>query len=68
MSDLTPFAFDGMAVRVVTEQGEPLFVLADLLRALGMARRPAAVVERLDSDEVRQAYFVNRYASKVEAA
>lgn len=66
MSDLTPFAFDGQAVRVITDQGEPLFVLADLLRALGVARRPSAVVERLDSDEVRQAYPIADALGRVQ--
>lgn len=36
MSDLTPFAFDGMAVRAITdEHGEPWFIAADVTSILG---------------------------------
>lgn len=52
---ITPFDYLGNEVRVVEQDGEPWFVLADLCKVLGLARRPAAVAERLD-DEVRQAY------------
>lgn len=54
MSDLTAFDFDGQAVRVVTVDGEPWFVLADLIRVLGMSSKPAQVAARLDADGVRQ--------------
>lgn len=56
MSDLAPFTFDGTTVRVITEQGEPWFVLADLLRILGMTSKPSQVAARLGDDEkgVRQ--------------
>lgn len=52
-----PFRFDGADVRVVTdEHGEPWFVLADLLRILGMTSKPSQVAARLADDEkgVRQ--------------
>lgn len=49
------FDFQDQPVRVVDVDGDPWFVLADLCRALGLARRPAAVADRLD-DEVRQTY------------
>lgn len=51
MSDLTPFAFDGQAVRVITDEaGEPWFVAADVCRVLGIANARDAIV-RLDADE-----------------
>lgn len=51
MSELTPFAFDGQAVRVVTdEHGEAWFVLADLCAVLGIAN-VGNVLSRLDLDE-----------------
>lgn len=37
MTDLIPFDFDGQAVRVVTIDGEPWFVLADLCKILGIS-------------------------------
>lgn len=55
MADLIPFDFDGQAVRVVTIDGEPWFVLADLCRALGLTRGPSQVASRLD-EGVRQTY------------
>ena len=42
---LTPFDFHGSTVRVVTIDGEPWFVLADLVRTLGLAQFRA---DRLD--------------------
>lgn len=51
MTDLAPFTFDGSAVRVITEQGEPWFVLVDLLRILGMTSKPSQVAARLADDE-----------------
>ncbi|WP_402465674.1 phage antirepressor KilAC domain-containing protein [Isoptericola aurantiacus] len=50
-TSLTPFDFDGQAVRVVTdEQGEPWFVLADLCRILSIAN-VGNVLARLADDE-----------------
>ncbi|GII98357.1 phage antirepressor protein KilAC domain-containing protein [Sediminihabitans luteus] len=50
-SSITPFDFDGTAVRVVTDEGgEPWFVLADLCRILGLVQ-PGAVARRLADDE-----------------
>lgn len=46
---------DETAVRVVTIDGEPWFVLNDLCRALGMARSASQVADRLDKG-VRQTY------------
>lgn len=53
--EMTPFDFEGQEVRTVTQDGEPWFVLGDVLAALGITRRAAAVSERLE-DDVRQAY------------
>lgn len=55
MTALSIFRFDGAEVRTVTIDGEPWFVLADIVSALGLARSASAVVDRLD-DEVRQTY------------
>lgn len=58
MSDLVPFSYDGHDVRVVTIEGEPWFVLADLCRVLGLARSAGQVAQRLDKD-VRQTYTLD---------
>lgn len=55
MTALSVFRFDGAEVRTVSINGEPWFVLADIVSALGLARSASAVVDRLD-DEVRQTY------------
>ncbi|MDR7113919.1 prophage antirepressor-like protein [Microbacterium trichothecenolyticum] len=47
--------FAGAVVRHVMINGEPWFVLADIVVALGLSRSASAVVDRLD-DEVRQTY------------
>lgn len=55
MTALSIFRYDGADVRTVTIDGEPWFVLADVVAALGLARSASAVVDRLDP-EVRQTY------------
>lgn len=50
MLDLTTFDFDEQAVRVVTRDGEPWFVAADVCRVLGIANSRDAV-SRLEDDE-----------------
>lgn len=50
MTDLIPFDFDGQAVRVVTIDGEPWFVLADLTRTLGLAQFRT---DRLEGEVIR---------------
>ena len=55
MPEVIPFAFHGTQVRVIEQQSEPWFVLADLCKVLDIARRPSALAERLDED-VRQTY------------
>lgn len=53
---IIPFTYESATdVRVLSIGGEPWFVLADLTRALGLARSAAAVSGRL-SDDVRQTY------------
>jgi anti-repressor protein len=47
---LSVFAFEGAQVRVVTRNGEPWFVLADVCRVLGMGN-PSQAATRLDDDE-----------------
>jgi prophage antirepressor-like protein len=50
-SSLTPFAFEGHQVRVITdEQGEPWFVAADVCACLAI-RNPSDALNRLDDDE-----------------
>ncbi|WP_205803093.1 phage antirepressor KilAC domain-containing protein [Microbacterium oleivorans] len=55
MSALNVFDYDGAELRSVMIDGEPWFVLADVVSALGLARSASAVVDRLD-DEVRQTH------------
>lgn len=50
MTDLTVFAFDSHAVRVIERDGEPWFVAADICAALGLPNTTRAL-ERLDEDE-----------------
>jgi prophage antirepressor-like protein len=51
MSELTPFAFDGTNVRVITDEaGEPWFVAADVARILGY-REARDLTRGLDEDE-----------------
>lgn len=55
-TDIIPFSYEGSTVRTITKaDGETWFVLADTLTALGIKRKPSAIVERLD-DDVRQTY------------
>lgn len=52
-ADLTPFDFDGQTVRVaLSPDGSPLFVLADVCAALGIANH-RNVAARLDIDDVQ---------------
>ena len=46
-TDITPFAYGDQQVRVVTRDGEPWFILADLCKALGLSN-PSEVARRLD--------------------
>jgi prophage antirepressor-like protein len=50
VSAIQPFQFDGTDVRVVTRDGEPWFVAADVCSVLGIANARDAV-GRLDDDE-----------------
>lgn len=49
MTDLIPFDYDGASVRVITVEGEPWFVLADICRVLDLGN-PSMVANRLDGD------------------
>lgn len=49
-AEIIPFDFEEQAVRVVTRDGEPWFVAADVCRVLEIANR-ADAVGRLDDDE-----------------
>ncbi|MDA8231314.1 MAG: BRO family protein [Magnetospirillum sp.] len=50
MTALSPFVFEGAAVRVIDRDGEPWFVGADVCRVLGYANTSQAL-GRLDPDE-----------------
>lgn len=50
MSTVIPFDFENHAVRVLTRDGEPWFVLADVCGVLEHSN-PASVARRLDEDE-----------------
>lgn len=52
---IVPFSYGDTAVRTVTIDGEPWFILADLCKVLGLTRRPGQVADRLD-EGVRQTY------------
>lgn len=64
-NQLIPFSYEGNTVRALSVGGEPWFVLGDLLRSLGISRRPAAVIERLD-DDVRQTYPIPDAVGRVQ--
>lgn len=66
MNDLTPFDFDGLAVRVVTIDGEPWFVLADLARVLDIADTQR-LNSRLD-DGVRQTHPISDRLGRIQNA
>lgn len=66
MTDLTPFTFDGTAVRVVTLDGEPWFVLADVCSALGIGNA-RMVVQRLNADDVRTADVIDSMGRRQQA-
>lgn len=53
MSDVTPYIFENHQVRVVTINGEPWWVAADVCAVLKLAN-PRDVVSRLHSDDVGQ--------------
>lgn len=57
MTDLIPFDFDGQAVRVVTIDGEPWFVLADLTRTLGLTQFRT---DRLEGEVIRSHPIADR--------
>lgn len=67
MSDLIPFTYGDRPVRVVTIDGEPWFVLADLCKVLGLARSASAISERLD-DGVRQTYPIADSLGRTQSA
>ena len=52
MTDIHPLLFEGESlVRIVTRDGEPWFVAADVCRALGLIN-PSKAVSGLDPDEI----------------
>lgn len=67
MNDLTVFNYDTNRIRTIAIDGEPWFVLADLCKAIGIARKPAAVAERLD-DGVRRTYPIQDSMGRTQQA
>lgn len=65
MSALDVFQYGEHQVRTVVIDGEPWFVLADLVKVLGLARGAAQVVQRLD-DDVRQTYPISDALGRVQ--
>ncbi len=55
---LIPFAYGDHSVRVVTIDGEPWFVLADLCRVLDLSN-PTMVADRLDADALSTAEVID---------
>lgn len=62
-----PTYFAGVELRHVIIDGEPWFVLADIVAALGLARSASAVVDRLD-DDVRQTYPIRDRLGRTQRA
>lgn len=58
MTQITPFNFEGHAVRVLDIDGEPWFVLADLCAVLDLSN-PTMVASRLDSDALSTAEVID---------
>ena len=67
MTDLTIFSFKDQHVRTVIIDGEPWFVLADVVSALQLARSAAQVKERLD-DGVRKTYPITDSLGRAQNA
>lgn len=67
MNELIPFDYEGTNVRVIEVDGEPWFVLADLLKVLGITRKPSAVIERID-EGVRQTYPIQDTLGRTQQA
>lgn len=58
MSEITPFNFNGHAVRVIIIDGEPWWVAADVCEALEISN-VGNVLARLDGDDIRRADVVD---------
>lgn len=65
MNELQIFNYGKNEIRTVMIDGEPWFVLRDVCQALDIARG-ARVAERLDEDEVRQAYITDSLGRQQE--
>lgn len=52
MSSIVPFDFDGQAVRVALENGEPWFNAGDVCAALGYSNARDAVARHVDDEDV----------------
>lgn len=65
MNDIQVFRFEAKDVRTYMIDGEPWWVLRDVADALAI-ERGARVAERLEADEVRQAYITDSIGRKQE--
>lgn len=57
MTDIQPFTYKTHAVRVITIDGEPWFVLADLCKVLDLAK-PSRVAMRI-ADDMKGAHLMS---------
>ena len=65
MNELQIFSYESNEVRTVMIGGEPWFVLKDVCQVLGIARG-VRIAERLEWDEVRQAYLTDSLGRQQE--
>lgn len=63
LQELTRLTYKGNVVRTVEQDGAIWWVLVDVCKVLGIVRG-ARTVERLDEDEVRQAYLTDTTGRK----
>ncbi|MDO4717522.1 MAG: BRO family protein [Propionibacteriaceae bacterium] len=66
MSDLVLFSYQDQEIRVLSVNGEPWFVLADLCKMLDLSN-PSMVAERLDSDALSAAEVIDSMGRKQRA-
>lgn len=66
LSQITPFDYNDQPVRVVSIDGEPWFVLADLCKILDLSN-PTMVAERLDDDALSTAEVIDSMGRRQSA-
>jgi len=63
--DLLQLSYEGRPVRLRLIEGQPWWVLRDVTAAIGI-ERGARVTDRLDPDDVRQAYIIDNLGRRQE--